>query len=90
MADATVATKRSLLQRLILTFVSERTARDMEAHSRAWKLVCSACGGSTSVWDAGGIRWKATRGSKTFTWIRCSACGQRTRHRLAHESDAPA
>ena len=90
MTDATVATKRSLLQRLILALVPAATARDMEAHSRAWKLVCSACDGRTSVWDVGGIRWKATRGSKTFTWIRCSACGQRTRHRLEHESDRPA
>lgn len=90
MTDASVATKRSWLQRLVLAFVSPATARDMEAHSRAWQLVCSACGGRTSVWDAGGIRWKSTRGSKTYTWIRCSACGQRTRHRLEHESDVPA
>jgi translation initiation factor 2 beta subunit (eIF-2beta)/eIF-5 len=90
MTDATVTPKRSWLQRLILTFVSAETARDMEAHSRVWKLVCSACGGMTSVWDAGGIRWKSTRGSKTFTWIRCSACGQRTRHRLEHRPDGPA
>lgn len=90
MADSTVATKRSWLQRLILALVPAATARDMDAHSRAGKLVCSACGGRTSVWDAGGIRWIATRGSKTFTWIRCSACGQRKMHRLEHDPDAPA
>ena len=90
MTDVPVATRRSWFQRLVLALVPAATARDMEAHSRAWKLVCSACGGRTSVWDAGGIRWKSTRGSKTATWIRCSACGQRTMHRLVHESDVAA
>ena len=90
MVDETVRTNRSFFQRLILALVPAGTARDMEAHSRAWKLVCSACGGRTSIWDAGGIRWKATRGSKTFTWIRCSACGQRTMHRLEHDPDGSA
>jgi translation initiation factor 2 beta subunit (eIF-2beta)/eIF-5 len=85
MADGTVPTKRSLFQRLILAFVSPATARDMEAHSRAWKLVCSACGGRTSVWEAGGIRWKARGRSKTLTVLRCSVCGQRTMHRLEHD-----
>jgi len=86
MADGTVR-KRNLLQRLIFAFVSPATARAMEAHSRAWKLVCSACGGRRSVWEAGGIRWKATGRPRTLTVIRCSACGQRRMHRLEHHPD---
>ena len=85
MADDAVRTNRSLFQRLILAFVSDATARDMEAHSRAWKLVCSACGGKTSIWDAGGIRWKAKGRPTTLTVIRCSTCGKRTTHRLEHD-----
>ena len=87
MADNSTRTKRSLLQRLVLAFVSSETARDMEAHSRAWKLVCSACGGMTSIWEAGGIRWKATKNSTTLTVIRCSACGKHTKHRLKYHPD---
>lgn len=44
----------------------------MEAESRAWTSTC-ACGRSFSVWDAGGIRFKA-KGNPTTT-LRCPACG---------------
>ena len=85
MADEAERTNRSLCQRLILAVVSHDTARDMDAHSRAWTLVCSACGGKTSIWDAGGIRWKAKGKPPTLTVIRCSECGKRTMHRLEHD-----
>ena len=85
MVNDAVRQNRSLVQRVVLAFVSSETARDMEAHSRAWKLVCSACGGKTSIWDAGGIRWKSTKKANTLTVIQCSTCGQRTKHRLAYD-----
>lgn len=90
MTEEPARTNRSFFQRLILAFVSDATARDMEAHSRAWKLVCSACGGMTSIWDAGGVRWKAKGKSTTMTIIRCSTCGKRTTHRLEHRPDVVA
>ena len=85
MAAEAARTNRSLFQRLILAFVSPQTARDMEAHSRAWTLVCSECGGKTSIGDAGGIRWKTRGKSTTLTVIRCSACGRRGTHRLEYD-----
>ena len=85
MAEEPVRTSRSLFQRLVLAFVSAETARDMEAHSRAWKLVCSGCGGKTSIWEAGGIRYKSKGKPTTLTILRCSTCGKRTTHRLEHE-----
>lgn len=51
-----------------------------ESESRKWMIRCP-CGAERSVWDAGGIRWKAA--GKTRMLGRCLACGQRTWHTLA-------
>ena len=34
-------------------------AAQAEAESRQWMIRCEACGYEQSVWDAGGMRWKA-------------------------------
>jgi hypothetical protein len=56
----------------------------MEAESRAWKMRCT-CGAQTSVWERGGIRWKA-KGSPRRR-ARCEACGQTTWHTVVFEPD---
>ena len=50
-------------------------AAQMEADSRAWKAVCE-CGHSQSIWDLGGIRWKAKCNPRTR--LHCQACGKLT------------
>lgn len=54
-------------------------AAAMEAESREWQSTC-ACGRTFSVWDAGGIRFKA-RGDSMVA-MRCPACGEVARRRL--------
>jgi hypothetical protein len=70
----------SRTQRLILRLVPRSWAAAMEADSRAWMVRCDACGHERSIWELGGIRWKA-KGSKV-TWGRCPACGERGRHTI--------
>jgi hypothetical protein len=69
-----------LFRSLILRFVSEETAAAMEAESREWILGCKECPREISVWDLGGIRYKA-KGTRTFR-ARCPQCGRRTSHRM--------
>jgi len=45
----------------------------MEAESREWRTSCP-CGHEFSVWDAGGVRFKAS--GTTTTVLRCPSCGQ--------------
>lgn len=65
------------VQRLAKTLLPEQTAAAMEAESREWRVVC-ACGHDRSIWDLGGIRYKATGNPRTL--LKCPACGKRTWH----------
>jgi len=46
----------------------------MRAESESWIMKCSKCGHELSVWDAGGIRYKA-RGQPSWR-RRCTGCGE--------------
>jgi hypothetical protein len=52
----------------------------MEAESRAWKVRCETCGAERSVWDIGGIRWKAAGNRRSL--IMCQGCGGARWHGL--------
>lgn len=67
----------SLLQRLMLRILPQRAAQNMERDSRAWKARCR-CGFTRSVWEMGGIRWKAA--GKPRWYLRCPQCGKRSWH----------
>ena len=49
----------------------------MQTESRSWMIRCT-CGHEKSVWDSGGIRWKARGTPRRFR--RCPNCGQTTWH----------
>jgi len=66
-------------QRLARRFSPAGTFAAMEHESRAW-IVEGACGYRTSVWEAGGIRYKA-RGTRR-TWGKCPGCGKRHGFRI--------
>jgi len=68
-----------LLRKLVLSVVSDKTAAAMEADSRSWILTCPACGYEISIWDLGGIRYKATGNQRTY--MKCRKCGKRGWHR---------
>lgn len=61
------------IQRLILFFIPARHRAAAEAESRAWRYTCEACGHARSVWELGGIRWKAA--GQPVTRTRCPTCG---------------
>lgn len=50
----------------------------MERESREWMLKCDACGFESSVWERGGIRWKAS-GNPTRV-MPCENCGKNGGH----------
>jgi hypothetical protein len=60
------------LQKFILSLMPTAWAESAEADSRAWTFTCGACGHEQSVWDAGGIRWKAIGNSRNYR--RCVKC----------------
>lgn len=67
-----------ILRRMILAVVPASWAESMERDSRAWKLVCP-CGHVRSVWEIGGVRWKAYGEPRRL--LRCPACGAIRWHR---------
>ena len=64
------------IQRIALTITPKRIGDSIKKESMEWHVICTKCGLHRSVWDLGGIRWKAySRGKRVFT--RCSQCEQR-------------
>ncbi len=52
----------------------------MEAESRSWMARCPHCCAEKSVWELGGIRWKAAGSPSTL--LRCQACGKTAMHTI--------
>lgn len=73
--------KLSFIQRVI-RFLSGNWAGDMEAESRKWIAACRECGAEKSIWDHGGIRWKAS-GSKSSR-LKCERCGRITWQQITY------
>jgi hypothetical protein len=72
----------SLIQKLLTAVVPRRWAESMEAHSRSWIVRCP-CGFARSVWELGGIRWKAAGEPR---WrMQCPHCGQRSWHTVTRD-----
>jgi ribosomal protein S27E len=62
------------LRNFILWFMPARMKAAAEADSRTWVGACKHCGAETSVWDIGGIRYKAA--GQPTTRVKCSTCGK--------------
>jgi len=74
--------KLSFLQRFFVAIFPRGWAESMEADSRLWMVRCK-CGFATSIWDLGGIRWKAT--GKPRRYMRCSKCGNASWHVISRD-----
>lgn len=74
------------VQRFFTRILPKRWAEDMEADSRRWTLQCPNCNFERSVWDIGGIRWKATGNSRNY--MRCPNCGQRSWHTMYKKQES--
>jgi hypothetical protein len=70
----------NFFQRTLTAIVPRRWAEDMEAESRSWMLHCKVCGLERSIWEMGGVRWKATGHPSRL--MHCPRCGRSTWHTL--------
>ncbi len=69
----------SAIQRFFKLILPQSWGESMEAESREWNVICP-CGHTRSVWDIGGIRWKA-KGEKGVL-MTCGKCRERTIHKV--------
>jgi uncharacterized Zn finger protein len=65
----------TILQSLIRRCLPSSWADAIQAESESWLLRCPSCGAVRSVWEIGGVRYKAASlGMKVL--VRCAQCGQ--------------
>ena len=64
----------SRAQRIFRRLSSPELFAAMERDSRLWKAECPHCQAQTSLWEMGGIRYKAV--GEPLTRLRCPKCGQ--------------
>lgn len=74
--------------RLFLRLLGPEAAAAAEAESRAWLLVCPHCGLTRSVWEMGGIRYRAS-GATSRRLLHCPKCGQTGWHRVVKGPNFP-
>jgi rRNA maturation endonuclease Nob1 len=77
----------TFLQKMVMAVLPRKLAGKVEAESRDWMLQCPACEREMSIWDIGGIRYKATNKVKLMSW--CSRCGKYKWQRLYRKSAEP-
>jgi len=70
----------NFIQRLFTRFVSPTRAAAMEAESRTWMVRCPRCGYERSVWEMGGVRYKAA--GTSWQLHRCPHCGKLAWHKI--------
>jgi hypothetical protein len=70
----------SFIQRLIVSIVPRSWAQSMEAERRAWLARCGVCGQERSIWELGGIRWKAAGRPRRL--LPCPTCCRSTTHEV--------
>ncbi len=75
----------SFWQRVSKSFLSESTFEDMKIESNSWKVQCPNCKYERSVWEMGGIRWKAAGNPKVLRI--CPNCDQQGWH-LVYQKQA--
>ena len=75
----------SRIQRLVNGLVPRTWGASMEAESRTWMVRCRSCGFERSIWELGGVRWKAS--GTSWTWGRCPNCNKRRWHKVYRRDD---
>jgi hypothetical protein len=75
----------SWTQDFIASWLPRRWSAALEAESRRWVMTCP-CGHQTSLWEMGGIRFKAV--GRPWRLGRCARCGRKFWGRL-HKLEAP-
>ena len=72
------------IQKLVMAIFPQKLGEKMKAESQDWTLECPSCKHAVSIWEIGGIRYKATR--KRQLWSRCPGCGKYGWMRLYRKS----
>jgi hypothetical protein len=63
----------SLIQKLVLTLLPKEWSQAIQSESQSWYLRCPECGNTRSLWEIGGIRYKAySVRKKALIW--CPQC----------------
>ncbi|OYP36573.1 hypothetical protein [Rhodopirellula sp. MGV] len=57
--------------------------------SKHWMIQCTLCGKERSVWDAGGIRWRAASIGKRIP-AHCSHCDKLVAARIYYKDEVDA
>jgi hypothetical protein len=57
-------------QKIFKSLLPASWASSMEKESREWMMRCETCNFEISVWDFGGIRWKASGNPRRNLWCR--------------------
>lgn len=70
----------SWFQRMLWIMMPSRYFKAVEAESRLWMAKCDACGYTQSLWERGGVRWKAAGEPRTH--LKCPQCGKRSWHKI--------
>jgi hypothetical protein len=68
------------MRSFIKMFVSAETFAAMEADSRQWMAKCPNCNFERSIWEMGGIRYKAAGNPRVYRV--CPNCNQRQWHTI--------
>lgn len=70
----------SRIQRFLVSVLPRKWATGLEAESRAWLARCEVCRHERSIWELGGIRWKAAGNPRR--WLACPRCARTTWHMI--------
>jgi hypothetical protein len=62
------------IQKFLMTVLPKGLAAEIRAESERWQIRCGTCGNARSVWEAGGLRWKAASVGKRIMAV-CPQCG---------------
>jgi hypothetical protein len=73
----------TFIQQFFIAILPRTWSEDMRTESLDWICRCT-CGFERSVWEMGGIRWKAKGAPQRL--ILCPKCGQQTWHKIYRKS----
>ena len=73
----------SSIQKFFTSILPRSWAASMKAESRAWMARCPDCGTELSIWELGGIRWKAAGTPRRL--MSCKPCGKSTWHQVYYK-----
>lgn len=75
------------IRKAFQSFLSPESAAEMERESKRWILKCPNCNFERSVWDVGGVRWKAASVNKKVR-ANCVNCGKNSWHEVYYKENA--